>query len=58
MDEVMPQMAGAVHTNWHKPIAIDLGLVSECFDHDPKLVNCKIAQPSPALILGPKIGEG
>ena len=42
-DEAKP---GAVPTNRHKPIPIDFGPVSGCFDHDPKLVNCEIAQPT------------
>ena len=39
-------MPGAVPTNRHKPIPIDSGPISACFDDDPKLLNCEIAQPS------------
>ena len=45
-DEAKPKMPGAVPTNRHKPIPTDFGPVSGCFDHDPKLLNCEIAQPS------------
>ncbi len=45
-DETTPKMPGAVPTNRHAPIPIDFGPVSTCFDHDPKLSNCEIAQPS------------
>ena len=45
-DEAKPKMLGAVATNPHKPTVIDFGPVSGCFDHDPKLLNCEIAQPS------------
>ena len=45
-DEAKPKMPGSVPTNRHKPIPIDFGPVSGCFDHDPKLLNCEIAQPS------------
>ena len=41
-DEAKPNMPGAVPTNKHKPIPIDFGPVSGCFDHDPKLFNCEI----------------
>ncbi len=41
-----PKMAGAVPTNPPKPMSIDFGPVSGCFDHNPKLLNCEIAHPS------------
>ncbi len=28
-----------------KPIPLDFGPVSGCLDHDPKLLDCEIAQP-------------
>ncbi len=46
-DEAKPKMPGAVPTNRHKPIPNDFGPVSRRFDHDRKLVNFEIAQPSP-----------
>ncbi len=45
-DVAKPKVPGAVHANRHKPIPIDFGPVSVCFDHDPKHVNCEKAQPN------------
>ncbi len=45
-NEGEPIMPKAVLTNRHEPIPIDFGPVSVCFGHDPKLLNCEIAQPS------------
>ena len=42
-----PKMPGAVPTDdRHKSIPIHFGPVSGCFDHDPKLCNYEITQPS------------
>ncbi len=46
LDEAKPKMPGAVPVNRNKPMPIDFGPVSRCFDRDPKLLNCEIAQPS------------
>ncbi len=39
--------SGTVPTNRHTTIPNDSGPISACFDDDPKLLNCVIAQPSP-----------
>ncbi len=44
-DEAKPKMPGEVPTNRLKPSPIDFDPVSGCFNHDPKLLNCEIAQP-------------
>ncbi len=44
-DEAKPMMPKAVPTNRHEPFPINFGAVSVCFGHDPKLLNCEIAQP-------------
>ncbi len=44
--EAKPKMSGAVPTNWYTSIPIDIGRVSGRLDHDSKLLNCEIAQPS------------
>ena len=44
-NETNPKMPGAVPANRLKPIPIVFGPVSVWFDHDPKLLNCEIAQP-------------
>ncbi len=38
--------AGTVPTNRHTTILNDSDPISGCFDDDPKLLNCEIAQPS------------
>ncbi len=43
--EAKPKVPEAVPTNQQKTIPIDVGPVYVCFDHDPKLCNCEIAQP-------------
>ncbi len=43
--EAKPKMPDAVTTNRCKPSAINVGPVSECFHHDPKLFYCEKAQP-------------
>ncbi len=45
-DEAKTIMNRAVPTNRHEPIPIDFGLVDGCFGHDPKHLNCEIAQPT------------
>ncbi len=40
-DEAKPKTPGAVPSKWHKPIPIDFGPASGCFDHDPKLFNLR-----------------
>ncbi len=44
-DEGKPKMPGAVPTTRHKPMPIDFGPVSGCFDRDPKLLHREIDQP-------------
>ena len=44
-DEAKRKMPGAVPANRHKPIPGDFGSVPVCFNHDPKPLNCEIAQP-------------
>ncbi len=40
--ETKPKLPGSAPANGHDPIPIDLGPVSECFDHDPKLLICEM----------------
>ncbi len=49
-DEAKPKMPESVPANKHKAIPIDFEPVSGCFNHNPKLVNCEIAQPSLVLL--------
>ena len=44
-NQTKPNIPGTVPTNWHTTIPNDSGPVSACFDDDPKLLNCEIAQP-------------
>ncbi len=39
-----PEISGTVPTNRHTTIPNDSGPSSACFDEDPKLFNCEIAQ--------------
>ncbi len=41
-----PRISGTAPTNRHTTIPNDSGPISACFDDDPKLLNCEIAQPS------------
>ena len=41
-----PKISGTAPTNRHTTIPNDSGPISACFDDDPKLLNCEIAQPS------------
>ncbi len=43
--QTKPQIPGTVPTNRHTTIPDDSGPISACFDDDPKLFNCEIAQP-------------
>ncbi len=45
--QTRPKIHGTVSTNRHTTIPNDSGPISACFDDDPKLVNCEIAQPRP-----------
>ncbi len=44
-DENTPKTHWAVPTHWHKPIKIDFGPVSVCFEHDPKLLIFELGKP-------------
>ncbi len=44
--QTKPKIPGTVPTNRHTPMPNDSGPISACFDDDPKLLNCKIAQPN------------
>ncbi len=46
LGQTKPKISGTVPTNRHTTIPNDSGPVSACFDDDPKLLNCEIAQPS------------
>ncbi len=46
LGQTKPQISGTVPTNRHTAIPNVSGPTSACFDDDPKLLNCKIAQPS------------
>ncbi len=41
-----PKISGMLPTDRHTTIPNDSGPFSACFDDDPKLLNCVIAQPS------------
>ena len=44
-----PKMPGAVPTNRHRAMPSAFGPATGRFEHDPKLSNCEIAQPSPEV---------
>ncbi len=44
--QTKPKIRGTVPTDQHETIPNDYGTISACFDGDPKLPNCEIAQPS------------
>ncbi len=46
LGQTQPPKSGTVPTNRHTTIPNDSGPISVCFDDDPKLVNCEVAQPS------------
>ena len=46
LGQTKPKISGTVPTNRHTTIPNDSGPISTCFDDDPKLLNCEIAQPS------------
>ncbi len=43
--QTKPKIPGTEPTNRNTTIPNDSGPISECFDDDPKLLNCKIVQP-------------
>ena len=43
--QTKPKIPGTVPTDRHTTIPNDYGTISACFDDDPKLLNCEIAQP-------------
>ncbi len=45
LSQTQPQISGTVPTNRHTTIPNDSGPLSACFDGDPTLLNCEIAQP-------------
>ncbi len=46
LGQTKPKISGTVPTNRHTTIPNDTCPTSECFDEDPKLANCEIAQTS------------
>ncbi len=45
LGQTKPKISGTVPTNRHTTIANDYEPISACFDHDPKPLNCELAQP-------------
>ncbi len=52
LGQTKPKIAGVVSTNRHTMIPNDSGPISACFDDDPKLLDCEIAQPRGTLRTG------
>ncbi len=50
LGQTRPEISGTIPTNRNTTIPNDSGLISACFDDDPKLLNCEIAQPSPVML--------
>jgi hypothetical protein len=48
LGQTTPNISGMIPTNRHTPIPSDYGTISACFDDDPNLLNCELAQPRPA----------
>ncbi len=46
LGKLKPKRFGTVPTNRHTTIPNESGPISACFDDDPKLLDCEIAQPS------------
>ncbi len=46
LGQTKPPENGAAPANRNATIPHDSGPISECFDDDPKLLNCEMAQPS------------
>ncbi len=46
LGQAKPAISGTVPTNRHIAIPNGSGPISACFDDDPNLFNCEIAQPS------------
>ncbi len=44
--QTKPKISGTIPTNRRSTIPNDSGPISACFDDDPKLSNCEIAQPN------------
>ena len=45
LGQTEPKLSGKVPTNRKTTIPNDSGPIPECFDDDPKLFKCEIAQP-------------
>ncbi len=45
LDQTEPKISGTVPISLQTTIPNDSGPISACFDGDPKLINCEIAQP-------------
>ena len=54
LGQTKPKISGTVPTNRHTTIPNDSGPISACFDDDPKLLNCEIAQPSFVFLFNKK----
>ncbi len=50
LGQTQPKIPGTVPTNRHTTIPNDSGPISACFDGDPKLLNCEIAQARPVRL--------
>ncbi len=46
LGQTKPKIPGTIPTNRHTTIPNDSVPMSACFEDDPKLLNCEIAQPS------------
>ncbi len=44
--QTKPKIPGTVLADRRTTVPKDSGQISACFDDDPKLINCEIAQPS------------
>ncbi len=53
LGQTKAKISGAVPTNRHISIPSDSVAISACFDGDPKLLNCEIAQPCGSTIKQP-----
>ncbi len=49
LDQTKPKISGTVPTNRQTTIPNDSEPISACFDDDPKLLHCEIAQPSQVM---------
>ncbi len=58
LSQAKPKISGTVPTYRRTTIPNDSGPISACFDDDPKMLNCEIAQPSQGLKYSLHPGRG